>query len=107
MKHIIAALALVVSTASQAYFYTGNVLLERLQSSDSGDRRVAMAYISGVSDSMSEITHCLPAGVTVGQVRDLVRDELLNSAAERHDDASIFVARVLYRTWPCAKKGNL
>jgi hypothetical protein len=107
MKHIITVLALIAATSAQAYIYTGNTLLERIQSSDAADRRVAMGYISGVADGLDQITHCIPNGVTVGQILDLTRAELLNSPAERHDDASMFVSRVLYRTWPCKKGGNL
>ena len=107
MKHIITALAIFAASTSQAYFYTGNKLLERIQSSDASDRMWAAGYIAGVSDSMDTIAHCVPEGVTLGQLRDFVRAELLNSPAERHDDASIFVGRVLYRTWPCKKGGSL
>jgi hypothetical protein len=106
MKRLIAAALLVAASTAQAYFLTGNDLLKDIQSTTASDRAFAHGYIGGISDSMDAIAHCVPAGVTLGQLLDLVRAELVNSPSERHNDASIFVGRVLYRTWPCAKKGS-
>ena len=107
MKHIITALVIFAASTAQAYFHTGNDLLKDMQSTDASDRAFAHGYIAGVHDSMGGIAHCVPVGVTIGQLRDLVRAELVNSPAERHMDASIFVGRVLYRTWPCKKGSSL
>ena len=109
MKHIIAALALVASTTASAQFYNGNDLLHRMDSGDSSQNMLAMGYVAGVVDMTRGEYHCAPANVTLGQVRDMVRNYIYNNPANRHMNGSVLVALPLVEIWPCPKKkgGNL
>jgi hypothetical protein len=106
MKHIITALALVASTAASAEFFTGNDLLNRLQSSEPTKQVMALGYIAGVSDFGQSNSHCTPDGVSLGQLRDIVQQSLVNYPSLRHLDASLLVTAALMETWPCPKKGG-
>ena len=107
MKHIIIALAIVASTTASAQFYSGNELLQRMDSGDAGQNMLAMGYVAGVVDMTRGEYHCAPATVTLGQVRDMVRNYIYNNPANRHMNGSVLVALPLVEIWPCViKKGG-
>jgi hypothetical protein len=106
MKHIITALALVASTTASAEFFTGNDLHERIQSSEPTKQIMALGYIAGVADLGQNDTHCTPTGASLGQLRDIVKQSLVDYPSLRHMDASLLVASALMQTWPCEKKGK-
>jgi hypothetical protein len=107
MKHIITALALVASTTASAQFYSGNELLQRMDSDNAHNQMLAMGYVAGVVDMTRGDFHCAPANVTLGQVRDMVRNYLVNTPANRHMNGSVLVTLPLMNVWPCpAKKGG-
>jgi hypothetical protein len=107
MKHIITALALVVSTTASAQFYTGNDLLQRMDSDNQFHNMLAMGYVAGTFDMTRGEYHCAPAEVTLGQVRDMVHNYLVNTPANRHMNGSVLVTLPLMSVWPCpAKKGG-
>lgn len=99
-------LAALACTGAQAEFITGNELLARLNASDQYDRGVGMGYVMGVFDATYQITHCPPAGVTAGQVRDMIVKTLNTGAEVRHMAADGFITFTLKTAWPCAKKGS-
>ena len=107
MKRFISIALLTVSTAASADFYSGNDLLERMQ--DPARAAIATGYVAGVSDMGAGEYHCAPGDVTLGQVRDIVRQYLINTPANRHMSAAVLVTVPLMNTWPCPKKkgGNL
>jgi hypothetical protein len=109
MKHIITALALVASTTASAQFYNGNDLLHRMDSGDSSQNMLAMGYVAGVVDMTRGEYHCAPANVTLGQVRDMVRNYIYNTPANRHMNGAVLVTLPLISVWPCPTKkgGNL
>jgi hypothetical protein len=109
MKHIITALAIVASTTATAQFYSGNELLQRMDSGDANQNMLAMGYVAGVVDMTRGEYHCAPYNVTLGQVRDMVRNYIFNNPANRHMNGSVLVALPLVEIWPCPKKkgGNL
>jgi len=83
--------------------FTGQDLYNRLTSSPIW----AYGYISGVADSQSGVTICIPPNtVTVGQMSDMVKQTLERAPSERHLQADIFVQATLENRWPCAKKGG-
>jgi hypothetical protein len=106
MKHIITALALVASTCVSAQFYSGNELLQRMDSDNAYNKMLAMGYVAGVVDMTRGDFHCAPANVTLGQVRDMVHNYLTNTPANRHMDGSLLVTVPLMSVWPCPKKGG-
>ena len=104
MKHTILALALICGNA-QAEFYTGNDLLQRLDSESHGEKMLALGYVIGVFDVGSAVLHCPPAGVTAGQVRDMAASYLRGFPAKRNKTAEPLINEVLAAAWPRPKKG--
>ena len=102
MKRFISIALLTVSTAASADFYSGNDLLERMQ--DPARSSIAMGYVAGVVDMGSGEYHCAPPDATLGQIRDMVRNYLINTPANRHMSAAVLVTVPLMNTWPCTKK---
>lgn len=101
-----AAAALAPSLASASYL-TGNDMLNRLRSRESVvDRSMATGYAIGIYDAYSQVTHCPPDNVTVGQLVDMTIDWLERNAKTRHEPASTHLMVMLMTTWPCKKNGN-
>lgn len=108
------ALTMMASAAAPAATnYTGNELLEDLRSQAPPRELNAHRYIQGVVDMevierggekrrpYSHKYACLPAEVTAGQVLDLVRLELEQNPAARHNGAVFFVLGALIKAYPC------
>lgn len=93
-------------TVAQAEFQDGNKLLSDLQSSYIENRMYGLGYIIGVADMGRGYINCMPENATAGQIRDMVKNYLENTPAERHITADILVNRVLKAVWPCAKRGS-
>ena len=104
MKHTILALALICGNA-QAEFYTGNDLLQRLDSESHSDRMLAIGYVMGVADVGQLVFFCAPNGVTAGQLQDITAAYLRGFPTRRHKGAESLINEVLAATWPCPKKG--
>jgi hypothetical protein len=104
MKKLIAAVALCATTMAHAGFLTGNELLTRMKDSSVVPQMVAMGYVIGIADAMDQSSHCLPDGVTMGQVRDVVKQFLEVTPEVRHRPAELIVYVVLKNTWACAEK---
>lgn len=102
MKKAIFSLILGACSVAHADFYTGNDLLERMQ--DPARSSIAMGYVAGVVDMGSGEYHCAPPDATLGQIRDMVRNYLINTPANRHMSAAVLVTVPLMNTWPCPKK---
>jgi len=92
-------------SAQAAEFKTGNILLGEMNHPDSLNQMVALGYVQGIADANDGITHCLPDGITAGQVRDMTRNYLISNPAIRHLLASLIVGHVLKSSFPC-KKGT-
>jgi hypothetical protein len=107
MKKIIAVLLMVPSLA-MAEFYSGNILLSKMQSTSSVDRGVAIGYIVGVYDTTKNLAFCPPENVTVGQIHDMVKQALEQIPSIRNNTGDILVQGVLGAEWPCnhGKKGK-
>ena len=106
MKHTLIVLAL-CATAAHAEFLDGNDLLKGINASELAERAVALGYIMGVSDSHRGVTHCnVPASVTAGQMRDIVKQHLESNPHTRHQTADVLVSRALTAIWPCPQRGN-
>jgi len=105
MKKTILALALICGNA-QAGFFTGNDLLQRIDSESHGDVMLSIGYVMGVFDVGQNILHCAPGGVTSGQIRDMTAAYLRGFPAKRHRSADVLITEVLAAAWPCPKKGT-
>lgn len=103
MKKLIVGL-LMVPAMAHAEFFTGNELLSKLQSRDAIDKIQALGYIQGVFDANMSITVCPPAGVTAGQVNDMIKNYLENIPATRNRTADRIIQDALKSVWPCQNR---
>jgi hypothetical protein len=102
MKKLIAGL-LMVPCLAHAQYYTGNHLLQKMQSTDTVDRMLAMGYVMGVSDAHQNISHCSGQRVTSGQTRDVVKQYLEQNPSVRDLSADVLTLVALSLAFPCAK----
>ena len=109
MKPFIVFLMLALaSPVVSAQFWSGNLLLQRLTSGSSMDVVNAYGYIIGVADATNgNGQHCVPNGVTVRQLSDVVQRFLENVPEMRHGPADSFVNVALRNAWPCKSRSSL
>ena len=103
MKKVMASL-LFLPTMASAEFISGNMLHQRMQSSDHIDRAFAIGYVIGVADAGLNVLHCASNQVTSGQTRDVVKLYLEKNPSLRDTSADILVVAALSQAWPCPKK---
>jgi hypothetical protein len=103
MKKLLVGL-LMVPAVAHAQFYTGNILLQKMNSAELHERALAMGYVLGVSDMAQNKEHCSPQSVTSGQTRDVVKQYLEQNPANRDLVADLLVRVSLAIAWPCPKK---
>lgn len=104
MKRL-ALIAALVCGAAQAEFYTGNQLLNMMQGSNM-EKMHAMGYVVGIADVWDGIRVCPAAGVTVGQVNDVVQQYLVVNPQLRNRTADVLTLNALSSAWPCANNRN-
>ena len=95
---------LLASTPAKAEFFSGNDLATKLNSSNTIDQAVALGFIQGVFDVYVSITICPPnnaAGITAGQLNDMIKNYLNNNPALRHHTAESIINEALKALWPC------
>lgn len=102
-----ALLALAVVSGTVQANTSGNELLAWLTGSNV-ERAYALRYIDGVVDGIAvgsqtagKETVCLPARVNLGQIADLVAQDLQRVPASRHLDAYALIYASLVTAWPC------
>lgn len=86
----------------------GNELLGFCTSSDAWERGTCFGYIRGSDATLSlwalstkAKPYCAPAGVTVGQVKDVVVSYITRHAATRNDSAPLLILKAQIEAWPC------
>jgi hypothetical protein len=62
-----------------------------------------MAYAMADGQSVFGLTGCVPAGVTLGQIRDITVQYLYKHSAIRQSIASVLVAAAISEAFPCPK----
>jgi hypothetical protein len=102
MKKLLISL-LLVSGAAQAEFLSGNKLYEDLQGNINA-KLYALGYIIGVVDRSMNEDICLPAGVTQGQIQDVVINYLVAKPQMRNYSADLSVVLALRQHWPCKER---
>ena len=113
---IVLSLAMVIGApatmAMAEAFYTGNTLYAACTSKDTMTQVDCLGYTSAIADAvisggMSQLfSACVPAGVTRGQVQDIVVKWLAANPKVRHDEAAGLVAAALEDAFPCRKPSN-
>lgn len=102
MKKTLVAFLFVPAMAN-AEFMSGNQLLRDLTDGSQMNEMLAIGYIMGVSDTFTNATVCPPAGVTAGQVQDIVKKHLIANPAIRHFTADSIIRNKLEDIWPCRR----
>lgn len=109
MKAIIGTLLLssgfLAHAQNSSQLFTGQDLYQRLTGTQ-GQLMMSYGYIAGVADTRAGTTICIPPGmVTLGQMSDMVKQNLERIPSERHMPADIYVEATLSNRWPC-KRGQ-
>jgi hypothetical protein len=103
MKALLASLMFVCTSVS-AQYQSGNDLHKDLNDSSAQSKMYALGYIVGVTDSVLDIAVCIPAGVTQGQLQDVMKNYLHANPQNRDVAAHILVIAALAQHWPCANR---
>ena len=106
MKKTMLALLTVVSFSAHAEFFTGNMLLNMLDSAKDSDRTMAMGYVAGAFDASQKAVHCTPSSVSLKQVVDMVRKRLYDVPEQRHFSGDIIIMTTMKSVFPCKSKPN-
>lgn len=107
-------LTLVVASPAEAAYFDGNQLYTACTTQQGTynyfqEQSRCLAYIEGISDGLeygrvtqkSSIRACVPAGVTGGQIMDVVIRYLWQHSEIRHLLASQLVTSALIESFPC------
>jgi hypothetical protein len=103
IKQTLAAITLAVTTAANASWFTGNDLFAHLNG-ELFERGGAAGFVTGVASVIDGDLACIPAEVTVTQMRDMVHQALRNRPDVRHQAAEVIVAAVLMSEFPCKER---
>jgi hypothetical protein len=106
------AATLVTASPVNAYFYTGNGLKEWVDAADRFDSgtestddyiniSVLRGYIAGVYDSWEGSAICPPAGVTLGQFKDILKNYLQDNPDKWNWPASNLIIMSASAKFPC------
>jgi hypothetical protein len=109
---LLALIALAVSlnftSAVLAASYSGQKLLDALNSSVPAERSFAEGYVFGIADSMQEAypvfglyRACIPSATTSAQVVALVKQTLQREPGYLHNAAGFLVAKAVADAFPC------
>lgn len=119
----LAMLAATAPTHAHAEFRSGNDVYRYCTRTDTNYDRIyqdfmCLAYIQGAHDGLEagayHVTYranlnedylivCVPEGVEVGQIKEIVVDYLRSHPADRNLSAAILVYAALAEVYPCAK----
>lgn len=106
MKKLTIAVLMTCSMTAHAEFFTGNMLLNMIDSAKDSDRTMGMGYIAGAFDASQKAVHCSPSSVSLRQVVDMVRKRLTDAPEDRHYSADMIVMSVMKAAFPCKSKPN-
>jgi hypothetical protein len=103
---IVGVSMLMIGSAQPAPYETGNSLLARCQG-DYYDEALCLGYLEGVADTSGWLRNaiglasCVPAGVSVRQLKDVVVNALIAAPADRNMNADVLVTTAVIRAWRC------
>lgn len=104
MKKRIFILLLLSCGLANAQFMSGNQLKDHCNKADNlVSAGLCMGYVEGVADANSFL-FCTPPGVTVGQIRDVVKKYLNDNPAQLHKPGDDLATEALRSAFPCAKR---
>lgn len=103
------------SVSADAGFYSGNALYEVCTTERDSKTYVentyeCVAYITGAVDAfnttreVNKLKSCIPANVTISQLKDVTVDYLGKNPNDRKKSASSQVFAATRKAWPCPTK---
>lgn len=103
------------SAKADAGFYTGKELYDVCTTERTSKTYVektfeCVAYITGAVDAfnttreVNKLKSCIPADVTISELKDVTVDFLRNNPVDRSTSASTLVFAATRKAWPCSKK---
>jgi predicted RecA/RadA family phage recombinase len=98
-----------IAAAPRDRLATNNDLLAACTSPKPLEYGMCMGYISGVVDGFlvgDRTSICIPAGVTKGQMRDVVLSGIAANPKERAQEAYAGTLLALSRQYPCRKRAT-
>ena len=118
LASVLATLLILNSFIANAGVFSGNELLEMIQSKDFENKNAAFFYINGVLEAqvlqaykdnlravkdakLDESPLCIPDTVTKGQLLDIVKKFLNDNPADRHEQALPLVQYALGKAFNC------
>jgi hypothetical protein len=96
-------------------FLSGDTLFERCTRGDETGDDFCIGYVAGSVDMLISLQRqgppgakqaCMPQGVTLGQVRDVVIKYLSDEPQFRKLDAAALVITALEQAFPCSDQGG-
>jgi hypothetical protein len=109
-RTLLALIALGIAGAALAGSYSGQKLLDALNSSAADERRFAEGYVFGIADSMQEaypvfglFRACIPSTATATQVVAVVKETLRREPGYLHNAAGFLVAKAVADAYPCSR----
>jgi hypothetical protein len=93
-----------ISQDGSNYFVTGNLLYDQCTASSETTRALCLSYVGGATDAFDiDGTVCVPRGVTVPQVKDVIVNYLTAHPEHRHLPAAALIVTALGQAFPCQK----
>jgi hypothetical protein len=102
MKYLMAAALMISAMNVNAWFFTGDDIQSMCnQPPEGAGSSVCLGYIAGVVDALGGTHFCLSKGVTVGQLRAIVKKYIDNNLERLHLDATVLTTLALKESFPC------
>ena len=103
---VLALVAVPYVPVGEAAFLNGNRLLKRCDGIGSFNKGFCWGYIAGVADTLTDepvasFRYCVPSGIVVNEITDVVITWLEAHPAKRHHTAHSLVALALSEAFPC------
>jgi hypothetical protein len=102
-----------INSHARAGFETGNSIIEKCTSSNIYDQGYCLGYLAGVYDNyilyspfiqFANVKLCVPAGVTLGQIRDISIKWSKIYPELRNESAATLIVLYLDKAFPCPKR---
>ena len=112
MKRALIVGVFIVATSHGAYavqmFENGNQLLQSCTQTDTFSQALCMGYVEGIADevalvqSFNKSPSCIPPGVVVKQLVDVVVKSLRQKPETRNSEAALLATAAFAEAWPCS-----